>query len=146
MGVLTAGTATADIFTYTATLSGANEVPPNSSTAFGTATLILDQGADLNVPLHVEFSGLSAAQTGAHIHTAPAGSNGGVTFPLDLGSPLDTSVMFDVVSLGNLFAENLYLNIHSVEFPGGEIRGQFVLSDTVAADQATWGSIKTLYR
>ena len=38
--VLTAGLAAADIFTFTATLSGANEVPANGSTAVGEATLI----------------------------------------------------------------------------------------------------------
>jgi len=146
MVVLTAGLAMADIFTYTAELSGANEVPPNDSTAFGLATLTIDQGADLNVPLQVEFSGLSSAQTGCHIHFAPAGSNGGVIFPLGLGSPLDTFVFFDLVSLANLYAGNLYLNVHTEVYPGGEIRGNFYLTNTVDSEDTSWGSIKTLYR
>ena len=146
--VMTAGVATADIFTFTATLSGANEVPPVVTGATGTATLILDQdNGDLGaIPLHVEFSGLSSDQTAAHIHQAPAGLNGAAIFAVPMGDLVDTTVPFDLVMMANLSGENLYLNVHSTNFPGGEIRGQFLLSNTVATENTTWGTIKTLYR
>lgn len=39
-----------------------------------------------------------------------------------------------------------YLNVHSSAFPGGEIRGFLVPSHPTAAESATWGRIKGLYR
>jgi hypothetical protein len=51
---------------YTATLSGTNEVPPNASTATGTATLTLN-GDSLAV--NIVFSGLiGGPATASHIH------------------------------------------------------------------------------
>jgi hypothetical protein len=146
--VLTAGVATADISTFTANLSGANEVPPNASTATGVAILTVDsEGGLTGLPLQIGFSGLSSAQTGAHVHLGGAGVNGGVIHPLPLGSPLNTTMdladLFEIASLG---AGDLYVNIHSVNFPGGEIRGQLILSSTVATENTTWGNIKSLYR
>lgn len=144
--VLTAGLAAADVFTFTATLSGGNEVPANASPAIGMATIIWDDEGTLDFPLHIEFSGLSSTQVGCHIHNAPAGVNGPVIFAAPLGSPVDTVVPMDLAMLANLAGSNLYLNVHSETFPGGEIRGQFVLSDTVDSEQGTWGSVKSLYR
>ena len=51
--VLTAGLAAADVFTFTATLSGGNEVPANASPAIGMATLIWDEEGTLDFPLHI---------------------------------------------------------------------------------------------
>jgi len=145
--VLMAGLALADILTFTASLSGANEVPGNASPATGTATMILDTSdAGLNVPVHLEFSGLTGVQTAVHIHTAPAGLNGGVRFPLPLGSPMDTAVIFDVTDIANIAGEMFYINVHSTLFPGGEIRGQFILSNAVTNVPSSWGGVKALYR
>ncbi len=38
-----------------------------------------------------------------------------------------------------------YLNIHTNQFPGGEIRG-FLVAGTTPANRSTWGRIKSLYR
>ena len=89
---------------------------------------------------------MAGAQTAAHIHKAPAGTNGPVVFTVPTGSPVDTTVLFDLVAILDLTGGNFYLNVHSEVFPGGEIRGQFVLSDTVDSEKSTWGSIKSLYR
>jgi len=144
---LTSGVATADIVTFTATLSGANEVPPNFSTAVGTAILTVDSDGSLTgIPLFIEFSGLSSAQTGAHVHNAGAGANGPVIHGLPLGSPLDTTLdLAGIAEVAALEGGNLYVNIHTAEFPGGEIRGQLLFSGTVGSDNATWGSIKALF-
>lgn len=146
--VLTAGVATADISTFTADLSGANAVPPNASTATGTAILTVDsEGSIIGIPLYIEFSGLSSAQTGAHVHHGGAGFNGPVIHGLPLGSPLNTSMDLEgILEIAYLASGDLYVNIHTVEFPGGEIRGQLLLTDTVATETTTWGTIKTLYR
>jgi len=146
--VLTAGVATADIVTFTADLSGANAVPPNASTATGVAILTLDTDAgSFGIPLYLEFSGLSSAQTGAHVHSGGAGANGPAIHGLPLGSPLNTSLDLEgLIEIIFLNAGDLYVNIHTVEFPGGEIRGQLLMTDTVATENTTWGTIKTLYR
>ena len=90
--VLTAGVATADILTYTANLSGANEVPPNASTATGTGILTLDtEGGFDDIPFYLEFSGLSSAQTGAHVYRGGPTENGPITYTFPLGSPLNTT-------------------------------------------------------
>lgn len=52
---------------YTATLSGAQEQPPNSSPGTGQATLTLDLTAH-TMTLDVSFDDLVGATTMAHIH------------------------------------------------------------------------------
>ena len=39
-----------------------------------------------------------------------------------------------------------YLNIHSNQFPGGEIRGFLIPGQATPTAPSTWGRIKTLYR
>ncbi len=129
---------------YSATLSGANEVPPNDSTATGTATISVDTET-LAAEWTLEFSGLTAPQTGAHFHNAPAGSNGGVVFGLPLGSPVDGTWDMSQEEYDLLAAGNLYMNVHSEEFPGGEIRGQMML-ETVGTEASTLADVKGLFR
>ena len=74
--------------TFTALLSGANELPiPNASPGTGLATIVLDPTAQ-TLQINATFSGLTSPTiTGAHIHCcAPFGTNSGVatttpTFP-----------------------------------------------------------------
>jgi len=140
--------AMADIVTLTAYMSGGNEVPAVATGASGFATLTLDtaNGTLAAIPFHMEFTGLSSAETGAHIHQAPAGANGGVIVPLPLGSPVDTTIGLTLAQYAALAGEGLYVNVHTANFPGGEIRGQFVITSTVATDDASWGSVKALFR
>lgn len=141
--LLVAGAAMAETHIYTTELSGANEVPPNESPATGTATLSVDTET-LVATWEAMFSGLTADQTGAHFHNAPAGANGGVMFGLPLGSPINGTWEMDQAQYDELVAGNVYLNIHTVEFPGGEIRGQMML-DTVGAEARSLGAIKSLF-
>ncbi len=65
---------------------------------------------------------------GAHIHAAPAGSNGGVVFAMSGGAwPLSGNATWSGLSGANvnaLFNGGLYANFHTSAFPGGEVRGQ----------------------
>jgi hypothetical protein len=63
----TAGAAQASVITYNVSLSGLNENPQNASPATGSATVVIDDGAD-TMTLHVVFSGLTGGTTAAHIH------------------------------------------------------------------------------
>ena len=75
--------------TFTATLSGANEVPVVASPGTGLATVILDAAAQ-TLQINVTFSGLTSNTVAAHIHCcAPLGTNAGVatTVPAFPGFP-----------------------------------------------------------
>ena len=134
--------------TFTAQLGGLQEVPPNPSPGTGSATLVLDAGMMLQVTC--TFGGLLAPVTAAHIHApAPPGVNAGVRFSLIPPAPPVSPINLTVGPLTAAQAADLinglsYINIHTGQFPGGEIRGQIRL-ETVAVDSGTWGQIKTLF-
>lgn len=132
---------------FTATLTGAQETPPNASPATGSATVVLD-ASQTTITADVTFSGLTANATAAHIHTAPAGTPGPVTFPFS-GVPIapggcisEQSFLITPAQVADLQAGNMYVNVHSSTFPGGEVRGQLALapSGTTAYTAALDGS------
>lgn len=136
--------AQAEIEVYTTSLSGTNEVPPNGSTADGTASLTVDT-VTLEATYALQFSGLSSTQTGAHFHNAPAGANGPVVFGLPVGSPVGGTWSMLQSDYDLLVAGSIYINVHSLEFPGGEIRGQMVF-ENVGTESTTLGAVKSLFR
>ncbi len=124
----------ADTIIFTATLSGANEVPPRATNATGTATLILDTATGRAV-LSVSFSGLSAGLTGAHIHCCASTSANapvlqGFDSQLTAGSTSGSlsnytlPITLTAQQMADLRNGLMYVNIHTSTFPGGEIRGQ----------------------
>jgi hypothetical protein len=68
--------------TFTATLTGANQVPANQSAATGTGTIVLTND-ETAISFSTTFAGLDQPPTGAHLHIAPAGSNATGGQPLD---------------------------------------------------------------
>jgi len=132
---------------YSASLSGAQEVPPNASPASGTAFMTYD-GTLLHYT--VTYSGLTAPRTAGHFHgPALPGVNAGVVFGIATGGPsadvITGTWAIDATNLARLNSGLLYLNIHTSTFPGGEIRGQ-VNVDATPNKVSTWGRIKNLYR
>lgn len=69
--------------TYSAELSGSNEVPPNSSPATGMATVTFDLDDPTMPTMRVQetFSGLLAPTTVSHIHCCTAMPNSGTAPP-----------------------------------------------------------------
>lgn len=131
----------ASSLTYTATLSGAAQVPANASKGTGFVTYTLT-GDLLTVDL--TFKGLSAPAAAAHIHCcAAANANAAVVLPF-AGFPgaafgtymnmlnLSTFAFGGGLSEAQLIAGlndgMTYTNIHDANFPGGEIRGQITPS------------------
>ncbi len=113
---------------FSATLDGAQEVPPIASTGTGSATLTLEGDV---LSFDIVASGLSGPVTAAHIHTAPAGQDGGVTLNLaDFLSEVNGEVSIEgewtlsAAELTDLEAGALYINLHTGQFPDGELRGQ----------------------
>jgi len=145
----------ASTITYVATLSSANEVPPNVSTATGSASITVDNVAN-TILFNVTFSGLTSNDTAAHIHCCqPLGTNAGFAtvapsfpgFPLGVTSGSFTNAQFSILDpafylptfvtnnggtaasaeaalLAGMAAGQTYFNIHTINVPGGEIRGQ----------------------
>ena len=106
------------------TLTGAEEVPPVTTSATGEA--VVDIKPDRTLTAKVTVSGMTA--TASHIHEAAAGTNGPVivpftktgdnTFEAAAGAKL-TDAQYESYKQGKL-----YVNVHSAKNPGGEVRGQ----------------------
>ncbi|MFG0305241.1 MAG: CHRD domain-containing protein [Phycisphaerales bacterium JB040] len=131
---LAAGLAGADITDFTASISGASEVPPAETPATGNLTGQYD--SDLNT---FSFSWSitdnligAPASPGAHLHMGGPDENGPIVFGFnepDGTWALSGSAVWSGLSAGEvdaLFSGNIYVNFHTSEFPGGEVRGQLV--------------------
>jgi hypothetical protein len=116
---------------FSAYLSSAQEVPATGSTATGWARLVYNDTTGV-LSWTVFYTGLSSNQTIAHIHAAapiggtaspvitftnPGGTTGTIT-----GSQVISATLRDQIR-----SHQAYVNVHSVNFPGGEIRGQIGL-------------------
>jgi len=147
-----ASPANADSITYITALSGANEVPPISTTGTGFATFIL---TDDSLFIDVIYSGLTGSPAAGHIHCCvPIGVNAPVAVPF-FGLPSAASGTFTntvdltlastytaafITASGGTVADaeaalinalnggNTYANLHTAMFPGGEIRGQIAVT------------------
>lgn len=141
---LSAGTALADDTNFETILSGDQEVPPVDTPAMGVGTFVLSEDQTM-LSYEITFEGLVAPETAAHIHNAPVGVNGPVVFNLGTGSPKVGTWDIPAEMVTELLAGNLYVNVHSEEFPGGEIRGQIEKVVSTPVDEGSWGRIKSLY-
>lgn len=131
---------------FQADLAGANEVPPRDTGATGVCGFVVTGN---RVDFSITTSGLTSGVVGAHIHLAPAGSNGPVRVPFINPNLAGTNTVTPFAApSGGILMENsfgasdvtgglslddilsamrsggAYCNIHTVNFPGGEIRGQ----------------------
>jgi len=111
-----------------ALLKGRSEVPRTNSRAQGEGSFTID--TNLNMVMYViDVAGIDS-ETGAHIHGfAPEGSNEDVLFSLLLGSHKEGFLLYDEDQEEMILAGQTYVNIHSSDFPGGEIRGQIVFDE-----------------
>ena len=111
--------------TFRATLSAAAEVPANASTATGTMEASFDKASSV-LKWRVSYSGLTGPATAGHIHgPALPGANAGVVVPFpSIASPAVGAATLTPAQVADLMAGKWYVNIHSAQNPGGEIRGQ----------------------
>jgi hypothetical protein len=110
---------------FSADLSGAAETPANASPATGTgiATLAPDGSA---LVYDISYSGLGSAETAAHFHRGAPGVPGPVVYPLPATNPKRGSQALTARDVADLHAGRWYINIHTADFSGGEIRGQLL--------------------
>lgn len=118
--------AAAETVRFTADLTAGAEVPPATSPATGTVEAELD--TDSNVfSWNVSYDGLTGDATAAHFHgPAPAGANAPPIVPIEgaLASPIVGTVTLTPEQVSSLQAGEWYFNVHTAQFPDGEIRGQ----------------------
>ncbi len=160
LGALAATPASASQL-FKGSLSGAQENPAVPTSASGSGSVLLSD--DMNsITVNLSWMGLSAPAVAAHIHCCvPVGVNGPVAIGFMPSSSTSGSLSstYDLTSLGTytsafvdanggtlestrsaflagLMSGNSYLNIHSSNYPGGEIRGQVV---SAVPEPATWG-------
>jgi len=105
-------------------LIGANEVPALNIATSGSGSFTV--GADKSVSGSVTTYGV--AGTAAHIHVGAYGNNGPVAIPLTKTSDNTWSVPAGAKFTDEQYqaykAGETYVNVHSVEHKGGEVRGQ----------------------
>ena len=132
---------------FSASLSGANEVPPINTDGKGDFEMTNQQGM---ISFSLTFSGLSSSLTVAHLHFAPTKVAGGVMiFLCGGGGQPDCPAVTEGTITGTITAANVtgpttqgidvgdldsaleavrtglsYVNMHTTNFAGGEIRGQ----------------------
>ena len=146
--------ARADTIVFTTTLTGSQEVPPNASTGIGSALVTLDTVANtltINVafaglvsPTTIAHIHCCAPAGGTAIPATtvptfpgfPAGVTSGTfitTLDLNLASSFNPAFIAanggtvagaQAAFIAGLLGGQAYLNIHTVQFPNGEIRGQ----------------------
>jgi hypothetical protein len=125
MGSAEKSAQTASMQTLHATLSGAAEVPTNTSAGSGTLAASYDKSSGV-LRWKVTYAGLSGPATMAHFHgPAMPGSNAGVAVPFpSAASPAEGQATLTPAQAADLLAGKWYVNVHTAQHPGGEIRGQ----------------------
>ncbi len=116
-----------------ATLTGGGEVPANSSPARGLMQGTFDTDTK-TLEWRVTYSGLATEPIGAHFHgpvsylglTPEENAPIQVATPGNLASPFHGVAKIDDVQAKDLKDGRWYFNVHSKQYPGGEIRGPIV--------------------
>jgi CHRD domain len=132
---------------FSARLSGAEEVPPINTAGSGDFEMTIQQGT---ISFELSFADLSSPLAVAHLHFAPSKVNGGVMiFLCGGGNQPDCPATTEGTITGTITAANVtgpeaqgiapgdldsaleavrdglsYVNVHTVNFGSGEIRGQ----------------------
>ena len=123
--------AAAATVTYKATMNGATEVPPNTTTGSGTLTATFDPSTKM-LTWEGSFSGLTGPATASHFHgPAEPGKNAGVAVWISekgapFTSPFKGSATLTDGQASDLQGGQWYANVHTAANPGGELRGQMM--------------------
>ena len=151
--------------TLDGTLDAAQEpmdASDSDATGIGQVVITVDADGNATYSSTLDISGISPSElitlgngalSAIHLHNAPAGTNGPVLQDVivdaggntagDSGFEVEVEsaeVADDATFIEAADAGNLYFNVHTADFPGGEIRGQL---DTVVSDETVDG-VRTL--
>ncbi|EGN75318.1 CHRD domain-containing protein [Idiomarina sp. A28L] len=127
--------------TFDVSLSGDQEVPQVDTSASATGSVELDDNL-MQFRASIDLSDIENIE-GVHIHDGSIGFNGPVAFGFEQSgdgiyeiaeTDISESLMSDLLSGG------WYINVHTTDFPDGEIRGQIVNDDTTIITFALSGN------
>ncbi|MBI5768569.1 MAG: CHRD domain-containing protein [Verrucomicrobia bacterium] len=129
-----AGFGHAQIVQFNATINSAQETPASTSGATGSAVMLYNVATN-TFDLVVTINDLANTITASHIHEAAPGVAGPVV--TNLGSETvyqrtgnTVTASFRGLTHGGdkvrLLQNGAYVNFHSSQFPGGEVRGQLI--------------------
>ncbi|HEY3244922.1 MAG TPA: CHRD domain-containing protein [Phycisphaerae bacterium] len=115
---------------FIATLTGAAEVPATASLGTGTGTFTLN-AAETELSFTISATGLTGEVIAAHFHRGATNVSGPVVFNItssvvsaDGQATADGTWPIGSADRDALLAGDIYVNLHTVQFPDGEIRGQ----------------------
>ncbi len=120
-----ASPSTAGMVNFKADMNAGNEVPPNSSKATGSLTATYDTDSK-KLTWKGSYKDLTGPASAAHFHgPAPEGKNAGVMVPISPNGPsFEGSATLNDAQAKALMDGDMYVNVHTAENKGGEIRGQ----------------------
>lgn len=128
LAVMAMAPAKASLIPFSATIDGAqaNAGLGTGSAGMGSATMWLDDLTN-NFSWNISWTGLSDV-VNAHFHgPAAPNMNAGVEVQIDFSmNPTMGNALLSNQQAEDLMAGLWYINIHTAEFPAGEIRGQVV--------------------
>lgn len=146
------------IIEFRATISAAQETSGSTSPATGTAMMLYDVSTN-TFDLVVTINNLTNTISASHIHEAAIGVAGPVVTGLGpeavyTRNGTTVTATFTNVTHGGtpltLLRNGAYFNVHSAQFPGGEVRGQLIaqpkhLVANLTPQQASAASTATSY-
>lgn len=122
--------AAAQAQTFGAVLTPSQETPPTTSTGFGNATLTLDP-THTSATVSLTVAGLTTPVNGAHLHRGAFGVAGPVVISFNPSTNLANGRLNATFAIDKALGDeiagnpgNFYINVHTTQNPGGEIRGQ----------------------
>jgi hypothetical protein len=117
-------------YTLFCVADGAQEVPPTPTNGRGVGWFRFDTVAN-SMQYSFTYNGLTSSENAAHIHGfAPPGVAAGVRLNLPLGFHKGGVLAYPAGDEANYLAGLAYVNIHTTNFGGGEIRGQMMIGSS----------------
>jgi hypothetical protein len=126
--------APAQLAAFSTTLSGLGQVPPvprSLTSATGRVDAVLDKNTRL-LRWKLSYRDLTGEAVAGHFHgPASIGIRAGVVidFRGTVTSPMEGQVTLNPAQAADLLAGKWYVDIHTLAFPAGEIRGQMTLRE-----------------
>lgn len=115
----------AGAYNLEATLNGVQERPSVSTSASGTGTFVLSASG---LAYNITVQNLSSALTASHFHMGVSGVNGPVLMAISFNGNHAQGTWEDISNSQRnaLLDEEIYVNVHTTNYPDGEIRGQII--------------------
>ena len=116
-------------FLISARMTGGNQVPAVTTDAIGVATVTFNDDYT-TATINATVSNLSSGFAGVHIHEAQPGETGDVIFNLSadyVKGRVQSIIDVTREDVANFMEGNYYINLHTENNPGGELRGNLNL-------------------